>query len=172
MIDATSVLLVANQFVVVAVVITAVSMLLYTLTFNLQDRVAQSMNVLLACVTLIYLGDVVASVATQNDMARSWLYCQWIGISIVPAGYLHFSDALLAKTGKPSRGRRRMVVYITYILGLIACGLALYTGLVVQNVVVHTSIQWLRPGAWFSLFSVTFIIATSIAAINVYRAYL
>jgi hypothetical protein len=172
MINATSVLSVANQFVVVAVVITAVSMLLYTLTFNLQDRVAQAMNVLLACVTLIYLGDVVASVATQNNMARSWLYCQWIGISMVPAGYLHFSDALLAKTGKPSRGRRRMVVYITYLLGLIACGLALYTGLVVQNVVVHTSIQWLRPGAWFSLFSVTFVMATSIAAINVYRAYL
>lgn len=172
MIDVASVLSVLNQFVVVAVVITAVSMLLYTLTFNLQDRVAQAMNVLLACVTLIYLGDVVASVATQNDMARVWLYCQWIGISIVPAGYLHFSDALLAKTGKPSRGRRRTVVYITYILGLCACGLTLYTGLVVQNVVVHTSIQWLRPGAWFSLFAGIFVIATSIAAINVYRAFL
>ena len=172
MIDVASVLSVLNQFVVVAVVITAVSMLLYTLTFNLQDRVAQAMNVLLACVTLIYLGDVVASVATQNDMARVWLYCQWIGISIVPAGYLHFSDALLAKTGKPSRGRRRTVVYITYILGLCACGLTLYTGLVVQNVVVHTSIQWLRPGTWFSLFAIMFVIATSIAAINVYRAFL
>ncbi len=172
MIDVTSVLSVLNQFVVVAVVITAVSMLLYTLTFNLQDRVAQAMNVLLACVTLIYLGDVVASVAIQKDMARTWLYCQWIGISIVPAGYLHFSDALLAKTGKPSRGRRRTVVYITYILGLCACGLALYTGLVVQNVVANTSIQWLRPGEWFSLFSVIFVISASIAAINVYRAFL
>ena len=66
MIDLISVLSVLNQFVIVAVVITAISMLLYTLTFNLQDRVAQAMNVLLACVTLIYLSDVVASVATEK----------------------------------------------------------------------------------------------------------
>ena len=172
MIDLISVLSVLNQFVIVAVVITAISMLLYTLTFNLRDRVAQAMNILLACVTLIYLSDVVASVTTQKDVARIWLYCQWAGISMVPAGYLHFSDALLAKTGKPSRGRRRTLVYITYFLGLCAIGLALLTGLVVEKMVVNTTIQWFSPGEWFSLFSVVFLIATLTAAINVYRAFM
>ena len=54
MIDLISVLSVLNQFVIVAVVITAISMLLYTLTFNLQDRVAQAMNILLA-LSLIHI---------------------------------------------------------------------------------------------------------------------
>ena len=171
MIDLISVLSVLNQFVIVAVVITAISMLLYTLTFNLQDRVAQAMNVLLACVTLIYLSDVVASVATEKGVARIWLYCQWAGISMVPAGYLHFSAALLAKTGKPSRGRRRTLVDITYMLGLCAISLALFTELVVKNMVVNTTIQWFSPGEWFSLFSVVFLLATLIAAVNVYRAF-
>ena len=95
MIDLISVLSVLNQFVIVAVVITAISMLLYTLTFNLQDRVAQAMNILLACVTLIYLSDVVASVATEKGVARIWLYCQWAGISMVPAGSVSYTHLTL-----------------------------------------------------------------------------
>ena len=99
----TRLLITANQFVVVALVITSFSMLLYSLTFNLRDRVAQAMNRLLACVTLVYLGDVLASVSIGKQVVSAALYCQWIGISMVPAAYLHFSDAFLAKTGKPSR---------------------------------------------------------------------
>ena len=125
--DFTGALAVFNQFVVAAVVITSVSLLLYTFTFNLKDRVAQALNVVLACVAAAYLGDVGASVAREASTVGVWLLFQWWGISLVPAAYLHLSDALLAKTGKPSRGRRRALVWLAYIGGASAIGLAMFS---------------------------------------------
>lgn len=82
-----------NQFIIVAVVIAASSLLLYTLTFNLRDRVARSLNVLLACVSVVYLGDVAGSIAHNAVSSEIWLRFQWLGIALVPPAYLHLSDA-------------------------------------------------------------------------------
>ena len=120
-------LAVFNQFVVAVVVITAVSMLLYTFAFNFKDRVAQALNILLACVVAVYLGDVGASVAREVSAVGGWLRLQWLGISLAPAAYLHLSDTLLAKTGKPSRGRRRSLVWLAYLGGATSIGLAMFS---------------------------------------------
>ena len=165
-------LVVFNQFVVVAVVITAVSLLLYTFTFNLKDRVAQALNLLLACVAVTYLGDVGASVAGEVMAMESWLRFQWLGISMVPAAYLHLSDALLAKTGKPSRGRRRSIVLLAYLGGVTAIGLVVFSGRVVGNIFVGERFQWLQPGGLFIPFALAFTFVSLLAIINVYRAFL
>lgn len=165
-------LAVFNQFVVAAVVITAVSLLLYTFTFNLKDRVAQALNVLLACVAAAYLGDVGASADRDVNAVAVWLRLQWVGISLVPAAYLHLSDALLAKTGKPSRGRRRTAVWLAYLGGASAIGLATFSRWVVGQRVVGEGLQWLRPGVLFTPFALAFALVTLVAIVNIYRAFL
>ncbi len=165
-------LAVFNQFVVAVVVITAVSLLLYTLTFNLRDRVAQALNVLLACVAAAYLGNVGAAVTGEVRAVSVWLRFQWLGISLVPAAYLHLSDALLAKTGKLSRGRRRALVWMAYLGGASAIVLAMFSGGVVGPLVVGERLQRLQPVALFTPFVIFFALVILVAIVNIYRAFL
>jgi hypothetical protein len=41
----------------------------------------------------------------EAGAVENWLRLQWVGIAFIPVTYLHFSDALLATTGRPSRDR-------------------------------------------------------------------
>src|SRR5690349_4907603 len=90
----------ANQVLTAGIAITAFSLLLYALTFNLRDRVARAFAALLAFVTIVYFFDAVTS-TVGGPRIETWLRLQWLGIAFVPAAYLHFSDALLATTGQP-----------------------------------------------------------------------
>ena len=54
-----------NQLLTAGIAVTTLSLLLYALTFNLRDRVARSFAVILACVTLVFVGDAVGSVVTN-----------------------------------------------------------------------------------------------------------
>jgi len=100
-----------------------------------------------------------------------WLRLQWIGIVFLPATYLHFSDALLATTGRPSRGRRRLAVRLLYIsaLGfLLTLPLSLLVGNLVKNnqPAPHLARTWLT-----SLFTVYYAAIMFWAGINFVRAY-
>ena len=99
-----------NQILNAGNAITAFSLLLYALTFNLRERVARSLALMFACVTLVYFFDVLVGTSTSPEEVELWLRLQWVGISFIPAAYLHFSDALLASTGRPSRGRRQKAI--------------------------------------------------------------
>ncbi|MEY4221908.1 MAG: hypothetical protein RL334_550, partial [Chloroflexota bacterium] len=85
-----------NRFLVVAEVISAASLLMYSLTFNLRDRVARSWNVLLAAVAIVSLCDVASGVVQSDAAAEVWVRLQWLGIALIPGASLHLSDALLA----------------------------------------------------------------------------
>src|SRR5512141_1605451 len=97
-----------------AIVITAFSLLGYMVTHNLRSGVAQAFSVLLACVLVVFAGDIVVPRVESGRAALIWLRVQWIGIAMVPAGYLHFSDALLRTTHHFSF-RRRLVVAGSYL---------------------------------------------------------
>ena len=56
-----------------AIVITAFSLLGYVLTHNLRSTVAQSFSVLLACVLVVFVGDIVIPRATTVHAADIWL---------------------------------------------------------------------------------------------------
>src|SRR4030042_2677810 len=99
-----------NQLLAAGIAITAFSLLLYALTFNLRDRVARSFAIILACVVIVFVGDAISSIASNSGMLEFWLRLEWVGIVYLPAVYLHFSDAILATTGRPSRGRRRIAI--------------------------------------------------------------
>src|SRR3970040_1986958 len=121
-----------NQILSAGIAITAFSFLLYALTFNLRDRVARSFAALLVFVTIVYFCDTVVSTIPDGAQVEIWLRLQWGGIAFIPVAYLHFSDALLATTGQPSRGRRRLAIRILYVTAAVFLVAGGFT-----NVLVH-----------------------------------
>ncbi len=108
-----------SQILTAGIAITAFGLLLHTLTFNLQDKVARTFAFILVCVVIAFTGEAIGSNAGTTESAEFWLRIQWIGIVMLPASYLHFSDALLATTGRPSRGRRIWAIRLTYFACLV-----------------------------------------------------
>jgi hypothetical protein len=105
-----------NQILTAGIAITAFSLFLYALSFNLRDRVARSFALILLGVVVVFTTE-----ALQSDLMPNWgtdtlLRLQWVGIVFLPAAYLHLSDALLVTAGRPSRGRRRLAVRLVYVL--------------------------------------------------------
>ncbi len=104
--DAAVIFATANQILNAGSAITAFSLLLYALTFNLKERIARSFAVLLACVTLVYFFDVLASTSSDSQEIDLWLRLQWIGIAAIPTAYLLFTQAMLENSnGNKLRGR-------------------------------------------------------------------
>jgi hypothetical protein len=160
-----------NQILTAGNTITAFSLLLYALTFNLRERVARSLAVLLACVTIAYFGDVLVATSSQASETEIWLRLQWVGIAFVPAAYVQLSDALLAATGRPSRGRRSSVVWLSYILSGYFLAEAAFGDGLAGTVVVADTAMYLRPGPIFWVFTLFMLVNLSFAGVNYYRAY-
>src|SRR5512145_781544 len=123
-----------NNILTAGIAITAFSLFLYALSFNLRDRVARSFAIILLCVVVVFTTE-----ALQNRTVPNWgiellLRLQWVGIIFLPPSYLHLSDALLVTAGRPSRGRRRMAVRLVYVVSLIFLML-LVTGMIVGPLV-------------------------------------
>ena len=161
-----------NRFLVVAEVISAASLLLYSLTFNLRDRVARSWNVLLAAVAIVSLCDVASGVVQSEAAAEVWVRLQWLGIALIPGATLHLSDALLATTGQPSRGRRRWAVRGAYAAGLLAAAVAWTSDFLVGRVVRNVSIVRMTAGPLFPWFTAAFAVLAVWSLVNAGRAYL
>jgi len=160
-----------NDLLTAGIAITAFSLLLYALSFNLRDRVARFFAFILACVVIVFVGEAIGSVTTSPHMLEFWLSLQWVGIILLPPAYVHFSDALLATTGRPSRGRRRRVIRITYtiaLLFLIALPFDLLVGPLVQDVspAPHLQRTWLT---W--VFALFYLVIMIWAWVNFVRAY-
>jgi hypothetical protein len=166
-----SVLLVFNQILSAGNSITAFSLLLYALTFNMRERVARTFALVLACLTLVYFGDVLAGLATQNADLELWLRLQWVGISFLPTTVLHLSDAILSSTGRPSRGRRQWLIRLCYLASGGVLVLAGTTSLIVGSVQQTDRAGYLQPGPLFPLFLLFFAGALAITATNYLRAY-
>ena len=159
-----------NDLLTAGIAVTAFSLLIYALSFNLRDRVARSFAFIMLCVVIVYVADLFASVTASAQQLNTWLRLQWLGIIFLPAAYLHISDALLETTGRPSRGRRRRIVRLNYIIAF-AFLLTLPFGLVgplVQNVELAPHLQrtWLT---W--LFTVYYALVMGLAWANFWRAY-
>lgn len=160
-----------NQLLTAGIAITAFSLLLYALTFNLRDRVARSFALILACVVVVFVGDAIGSISTTAKELDFWLRMQWVGITMLPAAYFHFSDAILATTGRPSRGRRRLVVRLTYgisMIFLLTLPFSLLVGALVSDggTVPHLDRTWLT---W--VFTIYYVVGIALAMLNLLRAY-
>lgn len=107
-----------SQILVAGVAITAISLLLYALAYNLRERVVRAFLLILLCVAIVYTAESIAGVSEQPVIIEYILKLKWIGIIFLPATYLHFSDSLLTLTGRPSRGRRLWAVRLIYLFSI------------------------------------------------------
>ncbi len=167
----TNILRVVNEILIAANAITALALLLYALTFNLRDRVARTFALIMGCVAVVGLTDVLAATAVGAQEAEAWLRLQWLGIAFLPATYLHFSDALLEATGRPSRGRRFWAVRAAYALGLVGFLLAAQPDLMLADVGDAGGVAHLTGGPLFPAFLVFFFAVLALAATGLWRAY-
>jgi hypothetical protein len=159
-----------NQILTAGIAITAFSLLLYALTFNLRNRVARAFAALLAFVTVVYFVESVASIATQSNL-NMWLRLQWLGIAFIPVAYLHFADAVLETVGKPSRGRRRLAIRLLYIMGIGFLAAALFSDFLVRQPVIQANLSYLQAGPLFPVFAVYFAGSLSWAGWSFVRAH-
>ena len=158
-----------NETLTATVVIFSVSILLYNLSRHSQSRVTRASSVVLLCVTLTYLGDVFVSLDPGQRYLDVWLRFQWIGISIVPAALFHLSDALLATTGRPSRGRRRLVVRVSYVIGATFALLAVFTDTLITGPETAVIPRMVASSA-FPIYMAYLVIIATTSMINVIRA--
>jgi len=160
-----------NQLLAAGIAITAFSLLLYALTFNLKDRVARSFAFIMACVVVVFVGESVADVVRSPRWIQIWYQVQWIGIVFLPPAYVLLSDAVLATTGRPSRGRRTKLIKVAFAISgifLVMIPFSLLVGsLAAENVVAphleRTGLTW--------IFSAFYILCMIWAWVNFQRAF-
>jgi hypothetical protein len=160
-----------NELLTAGIAITAFSLLLYALSFNLSDRVARTFALILVCVVIVFVGETFAGVAGTEQWVEIWLKIQWVGIILLPPAYLHFSDALMATTGRPSRGRRRLLIRVAYFISgvfLVFLGFSKLVGPLVVGELPAPHLQR-TPLTW--VFAIFYVVGMVWAWVNFWRAY-
>jgi len=160
-----------NSILTAGIAITAFSLFLYALSFNLRDRVARSFAIILLCVVVVFTTE-----ALQNKSVPGWgiellLRLQWVGIIFLPPAYLHLSDALLVTAGRPSRGRRRLAVRLVYVASLGFLLLLLGGRLVGALMPNGEPAPHLQRTLWTELFTIYYIGIMIWAGYNFLRAF-
>jgi len=161
-----------NDILTAGIAITAFSLFLYALTFNLKDRVARSFAMILLCVVVVFTAESLGGIATDKNIIEFWFKLQWLGIVLLPPSYLHFSDALVATTGRPSRWKRRWAVRLTYFFSLILLFLIPFDILVGPINVDQLSTPHLQRTLLTELFTIYYWIIMLLSWINFFRAYI
>ncbi len=160
-----------SQILTAGIAITAFSLLLYALTFNLRDRVARSFATILGCLVVVFTAEALGGNSAVREEVEVWMRVEWIGLIFLPAAYLHFSDALLATTGKPSRWRRFLAVRMAYVISVVFTAL-LALGLLLGPVVMDPlTSPHLTPNLSIGLFFLFYTGSMGAAWINFIRAY-
>lgn len=160
-----------NQMLTAGIAITAFSLLIYALTFNLRDRVARSFAIILLSVVVIFTTEAIQSAVETPELIELFLRLQWIGIVFLPAAYIHLSDALLVTAGRPSRGRRRLAVRGLYVLSTAFLVMLAMDVLVGPLVETARTAPYLRRTVWTEVFTVYYLAAMLLAGLNFIRAY-
>lgn len=160
---------ITNEILASSIVILAFSMLLYNLTRDLHNRVARTSGAVLACVTIPYVCDVFLSLQPDLEVSLIVARLQWIGIAFIPATLFHLSDALLATTGLPSRGRRKRIIRILYLMSALFFIMATFSDAIIIPTIVRRIVSFdAGPLAWF--FIIYFISVVIVTFINMQRA--
>jgi len=160
-----------NQILTAGIAITAFSLFLYSLSFNLRDRVARSFALILLCVVVVFTSEALGGSSTSQEFMVFFFKLEWFGIIFLPAAYLHFSDALLVTTGRPSRGRRRLAVRLMYLVSTVFIILLIRDNLLgplVQD--AHPAPHFMRT-AWTEVFTLYYIGTMVWAWINFRRCF-
>jgi nitroreductase len=141
------------------VVIVGFSLLAYIALQNWHTAIARALIALLFGVVIVFGGTVLLNAPpTRESTIQTILRAQWLGVALVPAGYIHLSAALLDYIGH-HHPRRRWLVWAAYLISISFIALALGTELLVTQMIMREPLAILGAGPLFSLFVVYFGIA-------------
>ncbi len=160
-----------SQILTAGVAITAFSLLLYGLSFNLRDRVARSFAWIMFCLVIIFSTESFSGTSDSASFIDMWLRIQWVGIILLPATYLNFSDALLATTGLPSRWRRKWAIRVTNFISFGLIFLLTTPWFLGPVVLDQPPAPHNEPVLLTNLFVVYYVLIMILAWINFIRAY-
>ena len=160
-----------SQILSAGVAITAFSLLLYALAFNLRENVARAFILILTSVVIVFTTHSIASVSSNAILIEWILKLKWIGIVFLPATYLHFSDSLLTLTGRPSRGRRYWLVRLTYLFSVILVVMIPLNILIGTYTPMDSPVPYLTHTFFTKLFILYYIVVMLVAGSLQFRAY-
>jgi hypothetical protein len=171
MADVLAGIITLNQILTAGISITAFSLFLYALSFNLRDRVARSFAIILLCVVVVFTSEALQSSSADAQTVSLFLRLEWVGIVFLPAAYLHLSDGLLIASGKPSRGRRRAIVRLFYLISALFLLLLAFGYLLGPMIKEGQPAPHLQRTIWTEIFTTYYICLMLLAWINFSRAY-
>lgn len=160
-----------SQILTAGIAITAFSLLLYSLTFNLSERVARAFSAIMFCLVIVFSAESFGATSKDPQMMDFWLRAQWIGIILLPSMYLNFSDALLATTGLPSKWRRRWAIRSTYLFSILLIAFLFSPWFLGDLVIDQPPAPHHQPTVFTQLFTVYYVVILVLAWINFGRAY-
>jgi phage-related holin len=158
-----------NDVVQAAIVIFGIAVALYNLRHVLHDRVTRAFDSLLFFVVVAFFAELMATRATAALSTENWIRLVWIGVAMVPAAQFHLADALLTTTGDIS-GSRRLFVRVWYLTGVAFFSLALFSDLIVADLVPLGQPPRLSAGPLFPLFAAYYWLISGTSVYFVWRA--
>jgi hypothetical protein len=165
----TTIFIFLNSLLSIGIAVTAFALLIYIIRYNWRSPVARAFSVLLTCVMFVSMGDAVIYRVVDPAWVERWLRLQWLGIALVPAAYLHFSDEVLRTTNAYSRSRQ-VLVSGAYAASFIFMGLALFGDMVVSGDALPSAAPHLQAGPLFSLYTLYTLAAVILGLINILHA--
>src|SRR4051794_36398390 len=154
-----------------AILVVTFSLVFYLASRNWRNAVARATALMLAGVIIVYGGDVLLEKAQRLSTQQFLLRAQWAGIVLVPAAYLHLSDALLTSVGYQSL-RRRWAVAVGYLAAATCFLFAAGSNLLIQGGEKTSFVPRVTSGPLFPIFVIVFALATIGGLYNVHRARL
>ncbi len=163
-----------NSILTAGIAITAFSLFIYSLSFNLRDHVARSFAIILLCVLTVFTSEALESSSVSSQAIDLFLRIEWLGIIFLPPAYLHLSDALLVITGHPAKGRQ-ILVRVAYV---ISAGFILILAFGIMLGPLNTSdnptslrISYLQRTLWTEIFTGYYAVLMAVSWVNFARAF-
>jgi len=160
-----------SQILMAGVAVTAFSLLLYALAFNLRDRVARSFAWIMICVAISFTAVSLVSTNLDSGVTRFLLLLQWAVVILLPPIYLQFSNVVLATTGKPSKGKRLIAILLAHLISGAFLMLLLLGWFVGPMVYDNVPVPHLTPVTATYLFALYYLAAMVASWINFVRSY-
>ncbi len=150
--------------------ITTFSLFLYSLTFKIHDRLTNIFSVTLFALIFIFGADAFGSVITEKTVLLNILKVHWTGLIFIPTLYFLLSDALLALTGKPSRGKRRLIGFGMIGMSIFLCFLLYSNNLLGELIVDQAPAPFFMRTKMMDIYLVFFFSAITFSIYNFFRA--
>ncbi len=160
-----------NGILEAVIVIFGSAVVLYNLDRALKEPVIRAFCALIIFVVIAYLAELLVSRTIVSASVEGFLRFQWVGVALVPAAQFHLSSTLLSTTGALPN-RRRFLVPLGYLSGIVFLGFALFSDLLVTNSPSNqmATIPHLESGPIFTVFTIYFWLVAVFSLYNVWRA--